>query len=84
MIERFLRYSLRWRCPVKLVILEGDDIKTLNATVVSLSPERVSLITARNKKTPRELPLCAVLAAGYARGDDGDTSKKRRAEEGDA
>lgn len=80
MIEPFLRYSLRWACPVKLVYLLDGQMKSGNATVVFFDGERLDIITARNKKTPQTLPLSAVLAAGYARGDDGDTTKRGRAQ----
>lgn len=85
MIERFLRYSLRWNCPIRLVYLEKGQMKTGNITVVALGPDSVSCLTARSRKTPRQLLLNDIMAAGYARGDDGDTSKKIPAEaEGEA
>lgn len=79
MMEQFLRYSLRWNCPVKLVWLDGGQIKTGNVTVVTLEEDKVAFITARNKKTPRQLMRTQLLSAGYARGDDGDTSKRQAA-----
>jgi len=82
MIEHFLRYSLRWNCPVKLVWLDEGQIKTGNVTVVALEEDKVVCITARNKKKPRQLLWAQLLSAGYARGDDGDTSKKQAAKGG--
>lgn len=78
MVERFLRYSLRWDCPIKLVYMDGGKMKTGNVTVLRYSGQEVDIITARARKTPRTLQLSEVLAAGYARGDDGDTAKKTR------
>lgn len=76
MIERFLTYSLRWNCPIKLVWLAQGEMKSGNVTVVRLAESGFEYVTARNKKTPQNLQLCDVLAAAYARGDDGDTSRK--------
>lgn len=76
MIERFLAYSLRWNCPVKLVWLAQGEMKSGNVTVVRLHDSGFEYVTARNKKTPQSLQLCDVLAAAYARGDDGDPSRK--------
>lgn len=78
MVERFLLYSLRWNCPIKLVYLLGGEMKSGNVTVLRFSGQEVDIITARSRKTPRTLPLRDVLAAGYARGDDGDTQSKAR------
>ena len=33
MIDRFLSYSLRWACPIKLVYLQDGQMKTGNITV---------------------------------------------------
>lgn len=76
MIERFLAYSLRWNCPIKLVWLAQGEMKSGNVTVVRLHDSGFEYVTARNKKTPQSLQLCDVLAAAYARGDDGDPSRK--------
>jgi len=75
-MERFLVYSLRWRCPIKLVWLEEGQMKTGNVTVVALREDGFDYVTARAKTKPRALAFPDVLAAGYARGDDGDSSKK--------
>lgn len=76
MIERFLAYSLRWNCPIKLVWLAQGEMKSGNVTVVRLHDSGFEYVTARNKKKPQSLQLCDVLAAAYARGDDGDPSRK--------
>ena len=78
MTEHFLRYSLRWACPVKLVYLLDGQMKSGNATVIALHEDSVDVLTARNKKTPLNLPFEHILAAGYARGDDGDTAKRAK------
>lgn len=77
MIDRFLSYSLRWACPIKLVYLKEGQMKTGNLTVVSLAEDSFEYTTAR-RKTPQTMPMADVLAASYARGDDGDTLKKER------
>ena len=76
MIERFLAYSLRWNCPIKLVWLAQGQMKSGNITVVRLNGSGFEYVTSRKKKTPQALQLADVLAAAYARGDDGDTSRK--------
>ncbi|NLX82818.1 MAG: hypothetical protein GXZ04_03255 [Clostridiales bacterium] len=84
MIERFLSYSLRWQCPVKLVYMSEGQLKTGNITVVSLTEDSFDYITARKKKTPQTMRTADVLAASYARGDDGDTAKKQQHKEKEA
>lgn len=78
MTDHFLRYSLRWACPIKLVYLLEGQMKTGNVTVTALFEDSLEFVTARSKKKPILLPLSSVLAAGYARGDDGDTTKRER------
>ena len=78
MTDHFLRYSLRWACPVKLVYLLEGQMKTGNVTVTALDEEGLEFVTARSKKKPTRLSLSSVLAAGYARGDDGDTAKRAK------
>ncbi len=73
-----MRYSLRWSCPIKMVYLLDGQMKSGNVTITSLFEEELMFITARNKKTPVHLPFSDILAAGYARGDDGDTSKREQ------
>lgn len=73
-----MRYSLRWNCPIKLVWMQEGQMKSGNITVVNITEDDFSFTTARSKKTPQTLEFADILAAGYARGDDGDTSKKRQ------
>lgn len=75
MLKRFLEYSLRNRRPIKVVWMEGGSLKTGNLQVVALQGEGFSYLSARNKKTAKTLTFQDVLAASYARGDDGDLSK---------
>lgn len=79
MFERFLAYSLRHQKPVKVIWLSGSDIKTANLTVVALDADSFSYLSSRNRKQPQSLPLSAVLAAAYARGDDGSLDKSNPA-----
>lgn len=76
MEDRFLRYSLRHNRPVK-ALLVLDTLRYETLTVINLSDTELSYITAR-KKTPCTIPLSAVLAVGYARGDDGDSLENER------
>lgn len=69
MQDRFLLYSFRHARPVK-ALLSLDKLRYENLTVIDLTENEVSFITAR-KKTPTTIPLSAVLAVSYARGDDG-------------
>lgn len=79
MVERFLAYSLRWGCPIRLVYMDEGAMKAQNVTVTRLDEGSVEFITARSRKKPRVLPLADIMAAGYARGDDGDTFRKTQA-----
>ncbi|NLE70386.1 MAG: hypothetical protein GX611_09375 [Clostridiales bacterium] len=76
MIERFLAYSLRWNCPVKLVYMKEGQMVSGNVTVVALKGDSFDFVTARKKTKPQTLMVSDVMAASYARGDDGDTLKK--------
>ena len=76
MIDRFLAYSLRWNCPIKLVFVQEGQMVSGNVTVVALHEDRFDFITARRKTRPQTLQFAEVLGASYARGDDGDTAKK--------
>lgn len=74
MLERFLRYSLRHQRPIRVMLMdEAGQTRHQNITVQNLDEEGISYLSARNKKQPRHLPYQALLAASYARGDDGDT-----------
>lgn len=79
-MERFLRYSLRWNCPIKLVYLEEGQIKSGNITVIELMEDAFVYVSSRRKTARMTLEFSDVLSAGYARGDDGDTSKKKSKE----
>ena len=78
MPERFLRYSLLHARPVRVLL--ADTMKYRNITVTALSEESFTGIFS-GRRTPDTLPLSAVLAAGYARGDRGDTLENKLREE---
>lgn len=80
MHRRFLEYSLRWQRPVKVMYLEKGQMKAANLTVVELQEDSLLYLSARNRKTPRSLDLDCILAASYARGDDGDTARRLETE----
>ncbi len=73
MIERFLRYSLEHGRKIKVVWQAADGaIRHENLTVLSIAGDSLFYLPPGRKKA-REMPLAAVLAAAYARGDEGDT-----------
>lgn len=75
MVRRFLEYSLRYSCPIKAVWMEEGKMASGNLTVLALDEEKLTYITSRSRKTPREMAVSDLLSAAYARGDDGDTLK---------
>lgn len=75
MHKRFLAYSLRHRRPIKVIWLQEGTIKTGNLQVVELLEDRFSYLSSRNRKKPRSICYRDILAASYARGDDGDLSR---------
>lgn len=81
MIRRFLQYSLRHQRPIKAVWTQGEDIVSRNLTVVALGEDSFFYLSARNKKTPLELPIQDLLSCCYARGDSGDTLKNMEMEQ---
>lgn len=78
-MERFLRYSLRWNCPIRLMWMEDGRMKSGNVTVVNLGGDGFEFVSARSRGKRRALCFDAVLAASYARGDDGDTTNRASA-----
>lgn len=73
MIERFLRYSIERGRKIKVMRqTEDGSIKHENLTALSVADGKLVYLTSR-KKTAQEMPLSSILAASYARGDEGDT-----------
>ena len=73
MIDRFLRYSLEHGRKIKVVWQTADGaIRHMNLTALSVEGDRLVYLLPGGK-TAREMPLSAILAAAYARGDEGDT-----------
>lgn len=68
---RFLRYSLNHERRIRAVLMENDKMVQMNLTVTALDGETFTFVSAK-QKTPRTLPLTALMAAGYARGDNGE------------
>lgn len=78
MIERFLRYSLEHGRRIALMIEEEKGLRRIHVTVTAIHADTISYISSRSKKEKilsREL----ILAADYARGDDGDTMREENA-----
>ncbi|MBQ8537295.1 MAG: hypothetical protein IJ461_07845 [Clostridia bacterium] len=69
---RFLRYSLDHGRRIKAVLMENDKMAQVNLTVTALDEESFTY-TSSTQKRPRTLPLTALMAAGYARGDNGES-----------
>lgn len=72
-IHHFLHYSLAHQRPIKVILMPGFTPQCFNLTVTEIEEEGFHYISARNKKTARELRFDDVLAAAYARGDKGET-----------
>ncbi len=72
MIDRFLRYSLAHGRKIKVMLERDGGMKSENITVLSIEGDTVYYLSAK-KKAAQEMPLAAILAATYARGDEGDT-----------
>ena len=70
-MNRFLRYSLDHGRRIKAVLdVEGKILQT-NITVTALDEDGFLVVSAQWKK-PRKLPYESLLAASYARGDQGE------------
>ena len=70
-MKRFLQYSLDHQRRIKAVLWEQDKLTQMNLTVVAMDEETFTYVSAR-QKTPRTLPLGDLMAAAYARGDNGE------------
>lgn len=78
LLERFFSYSLRHQRPIRVMVMQDDgSVRNMNLTVQAVQEDAILYLSARNKKEPRQLPLHSILGASYARGDDGDTLRKR-------
>lgn len=70
-MNRFLRYSLLHQRRIKAVLMEKGKLSQINLTVTALDETTFTYVSAK-QKSPRTLPLSALMAAGYARGDTGE------------
>ena len=77
--ERFLLYSLRHNRPVKVLTQQDEALRYVTMTVIAMDNCRITYMTAQ-RKTPLTMPIQNILAASYARGDDGDTLKNEHRE----
>ncbi|NLA53631.1 MAG: hypothetical protein GX858_04660 [Clostridiales bacterium] len=77
MINRFLLYSLKHQRPIKVLLMPGITPQSFNLTVQEIGEESFSYLSAKNKTKTKELLIDDVLAASYARGDDGDTLRSK-------
>lgn len=72
MVDRFLNYSLAHARPVYLFVQTGGALRRVRAVVTALDGERaLCLLSARRK--PVLIPKQDILAAGYVRGDSGES-----------
>ena len=70
-MERLLRFSFEHARVIRLMyIAEDGGLRQVNATVIAYDDEAVDVITTRSPRTVR-IPLSALLAADFRRGDDG-------------
>ena len=77
MISSFLTYSFKHQRPIKVMLMPGMEPASFNLTVQEITEDGFSYLSAKNKKMTKELRFDDVLAACYARGDDGDTLRIR-------
>lgn len=75
MISSFLSYSFKHQRPIKVMLMPGIEPQSFNLTVQEIGEDGFSYLSAKNKKKTKTLRYEDVLAACYARGDDGDTLK---------
>ncbi|NLC32462.1 MAG: hypothetical protein GX781_04105 [Clostridiales bacterium] len=80
MINKFLQYSLKHQRPIKVLLMPGFKPQSFNLTVQEITQESISYLSAKNKTKTKELLIDDVLAASYARGDDGDTLRNKESE----
>lgn len=71
-MERFLRYSLENNKKIKVIFLKEEKMQQQNIQICALDQNDFIYTSAKQKK-PKRLPYEALLCAGYARGDHGDT-----------
>ena len=79
-LQRFLAYSLRHQRPIKVFVMDAEGTRSMNITVQAFDDHSISYLSAKNKKHARSIALDDVLAATYARGDDGDSLKNEEME----
>ena len=82
-LQRFLAYSLRRQRPVRVIVMDARGTRSMNITVQAHDERGVSYLSAKNKKIPRFIALDELLAASYARGDEGDSLKNEETERQD-
>ena len=82
-LRRFLAYSLSHQRPIKIIVMDADGARSMNITVQAHDERSVSYLSAKNKKIPRQIALDMLLAAAYARGDEGDSLKNEEMERHD-
>lgn len=82
-LNRFLAYSLTHQKPVRVIVMDAQGTRSMNITVQAFDERSVSYLSAKNKKTPRAIALDCLLAASYARGDEGDSLKNAETERRD-
>ncbi len=71
-MEEFLRYSVSHQKRIKVFLMADDHVIQQNILVLSFTKDDFTYVGPQSK-TPRTLPLSALLSAGYARGDSGET-----------
>ncbi len=78
-MERFFKYSRDHAKPIRLLTVSDPATGKMSyLTVIAVQWDDDSLYYIRNSARPqkaRQLDRARILAAEYARGDDGDTMK---------
>lgn len=73
MVERFLRYSLERGRPIRVMLISAGAVRRVVIKVTEITGDGGFCYTTSRRKTPARAALCDILAASYARGDEGDT-----------
>ncbi len=79
-LQRFLAYSMRYQRPIKVLVMDAAGTRSMNMTVQAYDGQSVSYLSAKNRKHARSIALDDILAAAYARGDEGDSLRNEELE----
>ncbi|HNW87502.1 MAG TPA: hypothetical protein PKJ47_11280 [Candidatus Limiplasma sp.] len=70
-MERFLRYSLEKSKKIRVVWMDGGQLRQATAAVLAYDGGNV-MMALSGKKAPLTVALADILSCDYARGDHGE------------